>query len=307
MREFNPANNNKRFCSPECWRLGRNKRIQEWRRSKKVLLIKNCIGCKIEFKTYSIKKVFCTIYCMQKYWDKVHADRKTRKTSKRYLVADSLRANKHLSEKQYRFVIGSLLGDGCLTLGSQNFYRFSTTHSERQKEYMEWKHELLKPFTTNEIIRYERKDGMIRKDGSPLVQLHSSTICHDDFNRIRHILYRGKKKFVTRRYLNEVNEFALAVWYMDDGSFSKYQSVLHTDNMSMSEQKAIQKWFWQRWNIKCRIGTLKKYISEAEQKIYLQLQFGKEATDKLHSIIAPYIIPSMEYKLKEVKSPTTIR
>jgi len=297
-QEFTWNNKNKKFCSPECWRLGRNKRVKNWRLGKKKLLIKNCKKCNILFETYSIKKIFCHHDCHRKYWDKINNDRKPRISNKRYFLSNELRATVHLTDKQYKFVLGSLLGDGSLILGSKNFYKFTTTHSERQKEYIEWKHELLKPFTTNGLIRYEVHDR-VRVDGSPLVQYHSATICHDDFNRIYHILYRNGKKFVTRKYLNLIDEFALAVWYMDDGSYNKINTdmVLYTLGMTLSEHKAMKKWFWQGWGIICNIRQVKGKLSDGTPQIYYCLRFGRKETNKFHSLVGQYILPSMEYKL----------
>lgn len=258
---------------------------------------KECKRCKKIFFTNN-KKIFCDNSCKCKYWDKVNSDKRPRKTNKCYSSSKKIRETVNITDEQYSILIGTLLGDGCLIKSSKTeestLYKVFFTHSERQLDYISWKLDKFKSLCTNGLIKYERKEK--RTDGSPLVQYHLQTIGHDDISKVKGILYRSNKKFVTRKYLNLVDALALAVWYMDDGSYSHINknSTLHTSGFSLSEHRSIKKWFWQKWRIECSIG---KISNKSTGKEYLLLYFNREDTKKLHNIISKFVIPSMQYKL----------
>lgn len=302
-KEFSSLKYNKSCCSDECRRLYVNNKKNVREESKRIYYTKNCIKCNNEFVTFWSRKKFCSRTCMQKYWDKKHADKRPRKTNKKYNEADEIR-KKHFSLRQKSIILGTLLGDGCLIKSSKTeestLYRLSLTHSDRQKEYIEWKWKEMRPFTSdNGLIRYERKDGKLRKDGSPLVQYHVTTIGHDELARIKGLLYRGKKKFVTRRYLNMLDPLSLAVWYMDDGSYNQRSMRLHTSGFSLSEHNAIKIWFWQKWRIECKISIIKNNKNQryGTRKQYYYLRFNVNNTRIFHDLVRQYIIPSMQYKI----------
>jgi len=302
-KEFVVNRYNTNVCSNECRIINRNKKLKIRREKKRIYYVKYCKKCGKEFVTYWSRKIFCSNSCKCGYWDKLRADKKPRKTNKRYSIANELRTQS-FTPKQLSIILGTLLGNGCLIksskTGESNLYRLSWTHGAVQKEYIEWKNQEMKPFTTNGLIRYKRKNnnGFGRKDNKEEITYHLVTIGHNDLARLRGILYRGKKKFVTRRYLNMLDELSLAVWYMDDGSYSKKNKamILHTLGMNMSEHKAMQKWFWQRWHIECIISNIKKEYNNGIKR-YNYLRFRVSETKKFHNLVAPYIIPSMQYKL----------
>jgi len=303
-KEFTTNRHNIKSCSSECRRLLRNSNVNERRKRRRIFYTKNCRRCNKEFITYWSRKVFCSHQCMQKYWDKFHADIKPRISNKRYSVANELRKTS-FTPKQMSIVLGTLLGDGCLIKSSKatesTLYRLSWTHGAPQRGYIEWKDQEMKPFTTNGVIEYIRKNdnGFGRKDGGEVISYHLVTIGHDDLARVKGLLYRGNKKFVTRRYLNLLDELSLAVWYMDDGSYHKVNKnmLLYSYSMGISEHRTIKKWFWQKWRIECFIGKVNRKNANREKKTYYYLRFNRGDTNKFHNLIAPHIIPSMQYKL----------
>jgi hypothetical protein len=293
---------NKVCCSDDHHRLYRNLYMEKRREVQRTHYNKLCKRCGKEFRTFWSRKIFCSHQCERKYWDKVNSDKKPRKTNKSYNVADALQ-KQHLTERQKAIVLGTLLGDGCLIKsGNENstLYRLSWTHGEPQKEYIEWKHQEMKPFTMHEPMKYIRKNdnGFLRKDGLPHITYHLFTIGHNDLSYIKGLLYRGKKKFVTRRYLNLLTPLSLAVWYMDDGSYGKrnHGMMLCTHSMTLSEHRAMKAYFWQRWNIDCKISDVNKEY-KGEMRHYYCLRFGVKATEQFQEIVKSYIISSMQYKL----------
>jgi len=298
-KEFETDKYNKVVCSSSCFVTRRNE-LSKLRKRK--YCNKMCGWCKKEFVTYWTRKKFCCYDCKVKYQNSLWYLDRPWKSNKRYSLANELR-KQSFSPRQMSIILGTLLGDGCLIKSSKSeestLYRLSWTHGEPQKDYIDWKCKEMKPFTTNGVIKYIRKKGGFpKKDGSQTITFHSVTIGHDDLSRIKGILYRGKKKFVTRKYLDMLDELSLAVWYMDDGSFFKRfnNCVIYTNSMSISEQRTMQKYFWQRWGVKCTIGSIKPTQISKMDKYYC-LRFTVPETEKLHNIISKHIIPSMQYKL----------
>ncbi|MEK7087471.1 MAG: hypothetical protein AAB958_02090, partial [Patescibacteria group bacterium] len=91
--------------------------------------------------------------------------------------------------------------------------------------------------------------------------------------------------------INVINQVALATWIMDDGTnelgYSKSLRI-NTQCFSLTEHKKLQQILQVKFGI---ISTLNK------DKDMYRLRIAKSSMDKLISLVNPYIIPSMLYKL----------
>ena len=70
-----------------------------------------------------------------------------------------------------KLILGSVLGDGSLRYASDHNVAFRVGHGEKQREYCEWKHEMLAPFA-NKIGATGNGIGF---DTIPMKQLAGST------------------------------------------------------------------------------------------------------------------------------------
>ena len=177
--------------------------------------------------------------------------------TKNRLKAIEVRKNNHLNEKQKQLTLGTLLGDGSMFLKSNGARGVQFSHCEKQLGYLEWKKSILNPF-----IVADKPSMWIGNNGRSLFGIYRSII-HQDFTDIYGLLYRkikGKeRKFLTRRYLNKIDVFGLLIWFLDDGCVSKDKDIrLGTDYFSLSEQKAIKIWLWQKFRIQCTISFNRK-------------------------------------------------
>jgi len=89
-----------------------------------------------------------------------------------------------LTETQKYFVVGTVLGDGCLAPNSwgKNF-RLKIEHCVKQKDYLFWKYNLLKNFSiSNPKYYHQNKSWSFR------------TISHPDFTQLAGIFYDEKRK-----------------------------------------------------------------------------------------------------------------
>jgi len=220
--------------------------------------MKKCKYCKknipIIHKNYN-KKNFCDITCQQNWWkEKRNISGKTRTST---LI---LRKNlPHLTEKQKQLCYGGLLGDSSINVKPNGNCRIQTSHCKKQLEYLKYKNKLILPFTT-EVITEDKNISSFGGETS----YHASTIVHQVFTDMYGLFYRKekgiKRRYINRKILNAISEFAILIWFLDDGYY-KYDIIkkchilrIYSCCYSLSEHKVLKKWFMQRWGIEAIIN-----------------------------------------------------
>lgn len=192
-----------------------------------------------------------------------------------------------LTDEQHDLIIGSTLGDANIRKRERNS-GFRIEHSEKQKEYLFWKYNILKEFTKKGPHNTLRK----RKENI-LETFNFSTFTHSVFNFYHKLFYKDGKKFITRKMLDMLTPRSLAIWICDDGSFGTNQPyiILCTNSYSLEEHKTIKKYFEEVWKLSPTIGF--------RDKKYYYLRFNQEDTKRLIEIIKPFILDSLRYKIGE--------
>jgi hypothetical protein len=201
-----------------------------------------------------------------------------------------------LSKEQKSLLIGLLIGDGTI---SSN-YVFKLSHSESQREYLEWKVKLLDIFKikNNGIKEYISKCGYnIGKN-----VLYSQMSLIPTIKALRRSIYTPKKT-ITRKLLNWLNPLGLAIWYMDDGCINvntskQRSSIQHTIKIATCvDEKTVNiiiKYFLEVWDIKFRP------FKEGKETFSIASSSEKDCK-KFINIIKPYIeqVPSLLYKIRD--------
>ena len=201
-----------------------------------------------------------------------------------------------ISKEKKSLLIAMLLGDGTI---SSN-YVFKLSHSESQREFLEWKVKLLTDygFKVNGIKEYISKCGY--NEGKKV--LYSQLSINPTIKALRRSVYVPKKTF-TRRLLNWLDAQGLAIWYMDDGCInvntSKQRSTIqHTIKIATCVDEPtvnmIINYFLEVWNIKFRkFPEGKGTFSIASS--------SEEDCSKFIAIVRPYIeqVPSLLYKIRD--------
>lgn len=185
-------------------------------------------------------------------------------------------------------LLGTVIADSCLVKRCRNCgTTIQLCHSEKQKDYLEWKIKILREFGVEFAEPYKVKQNNT-------IAYRSKT--YQEFNEYYKMFYRGRKKIIRRKVLNLFEPIALAVWIQDDGSMCQNENIvrLHTECFSDKEQKMICKYFATIWHITAKINWVSK------EKNLKCITFGTNGTRKLIDIIKPFIVPSMEYKIKLV-------
>ncbi len=181
-------------------------------------------------------------------------------------------------EDQLKLILGSILGDGALRYASHHNVSFRVGHGLRQEEYCEWKHEMLAPFAN--------KMGMtgngIGFDTIPMRQLAW----------LHNAVYAGTGgRTISDELISQLDERAIAAWYCDDGSFSGHyerwghgKAVIYNKSLAAEDKERLAVRFEE-------LGMGRPTVTHRE------LLFSGERARMLHEKIAPYVHPSLDYKL----------
>jgi recombination protein RecA len=199
-----------------------------------------------------------------------------------------------LSDQQWQVILGSLMGDGSLSPNrrGRTGVRFRMGHGHKQEEYLSWKCSLLGNITHS---RTTNAKSAVFADFTPLPEL----------DELRQVVYLGGgKKHITWEYLKALTPLALAVWYMDDGSFALRSKGVQqrteeggsgrveicVEAMSLGSQERLRDYLRDThgFNVK---------LQHRGARHVAVLQFDTESSARFQELVAPYVHPSMTYKL----------
>ncbi len=190
-----------------------------------------------------------------------------------------------LSQKEHDLIMGSLLGDSSIRRRDK-YSCFRFTHSIKQKEYAEYKKDILKEFEISEFREVRRKIG-----DNFIHAIDFATNTHPIFNYYRNLFYKNFKKTITQEIINQLTPESLAIWVCDDGSYSTKQGyiILCTNAYSLEEHNLMKQFFNEKFGLKPTIGF--------RDGKYYYLRFKQEDSKKLIQIIKPFIPKGMNYKI----------
>ena len=192
-----------------------------------------------------------------------------------------------LSHIQEQMILGSLLGDMNIGIPRKRHStcRLAIVHSAKQKELFMKKVEILGEFMGS----YKENSYFDKRTNKTYYTIRGNSKSHNIFNNIYNTLYINNIKTITQEYLDMIDHpIALAYWFMDDGC---YEGILATNGFTENEVDLLKLWLKEKWNI----DTIKKAY-----KKYFTLKITKESRPSFDKLISPYIIPSMQYKLKYI-------
>ncbi|MFA9444677.1 LAGLIDADG family homing endonuclease [Egicoccus sp. AB-alg6-2] len=195
----------------------------------------------------------------------------------------------HLSPLQWDVLLGGLMGDGALSPSrSGHGARFRFGHGKQQLAYAEWKASL---FANVTVSRSTNEKEAVFYDVQPLPELAE----------LRRAVYIGGKKVLSWDYLKRLTPLSLAVWYMDDGTFTlrskgaqertrggSGRSEICVEAFEATSRERLRALLADTWGIEAKL------VERGGNAI---LQFPTAETAKFHELVAPYVHPSMQYKL----------
>lgn len=194
-----------------------------------------------------------------------------------------------LTQFQKSVVIGTLLGDGYIRQmpGRRDAF-LEVNHSVHQKEYVDWKYEVL-----SNISKSKPKE---RKGNGKRIAYRFYTQQMPEMTTLMYNWYEGGEKRIPKEL--SLDPIILAVWFMDDGSmcgtsncyFNTQQFHLYDQQMLITQLKKI--------GLK---ATLNK------DKHYHRIRLLSSSIPLLGEIIEQHLISSMKYKLGYNPVETTRR
>jgi len=201
---------------------------------------------------------------------------------------------KHLlGDQQLQVILGSVMGDGNLSpnRSDRSGTRFRMGHGAKQAEYLDWKVSLLGNVGHSRTVNAK---GAVFADFTPLPELAE---LHDA------VYFGDGKKHLTWEYLKSLTPLALAIWYMDDGSFTVRSKGVQertaggtgrieivVEAMSPGSRDRLVRYLRDTHKLDVQL------VSKGSRQISA-IRFTTAASGKFQKLVAPYIHPSMDYKL----------
>jgi len=187
-----------------------------------------------------------------------------------------------IEDRLVSLLVGSVLGDGRLDR-LKNTTRFIENHAADQREYLEWKAVLWGAWVKSGVkpVVWKRPEG-------DFPGFRFETVAHAELNPWHNVFYgMGTKKRLDRAVVPLVDEFALAVWFMDDGSAGWWPRI--TFGMDVVSQGIAMGIFDRfglhpRWEI--HKGNTGDFIFE-----------GEEQAHRFIALVTPHMPECMRRKL----------
>ena len=183
-----------------------------------------------------------------------------------------------LTDDQWQVVLGGTFGDGSLRRLGTHAASFRVGHGEAQKDYLRWKHWMLTPFA-RAITRTGNGWGFDTLAMPALADL------------LAEYYGDGRARIASAAVLDRLDARGLAVWYGDDGSFAgsyarwgKGKAVLYNTALSGESRQRV-------------MATLERLGIGRPRDDGRGFWFDAERTARLHALIAPYLHPSVDYKI----------
>ena len=191
----------------------------------------------------------------------------------------------NLKKSWLPIVYGLVIGDGNINKTSGNNIRLRVTHGQDQYEYLRWKAEYL--FDSS----YETK-GKSGYSSNNVYHVVSKTF--EDEYQVYNNLYGNttRKSLITKEVAACLNKQAWALIYQDDGSASQDKKTIVLSVCELDENSC---------NNLCDslldIFDISDTVVFTCKKGHRYIRINKEGTVKLQKELAPFVHPSMYYKL----------
>ncbi len=197
-----------------------------------------------------------------------------------------------LSAQQWQVLLGGLMGDSALSATkSGHAARLRWGHGVKQEAYGDWKKSL---FGNVEVCKSRNQKDAVFYDVTPLPELAE----------LRRVIYMGDgKKTITSEYLKALTPLALAVWFMDDGTFTTRSKGVQTRTQGGSGRVQICVEAFSEGSRQRMVEYLHEThgfdvsLRLAGARQMAVITFSTASSARFLELVAPYVHPSMDYKL----------
>lgn len=204
-----------------------------------------------------------------------------------------------LTIRQKELIYGSLMGDA-----KRNDKRYGASvgfcHSDKQEDYLKWKYKELENLCNESSLK--KYSNFDKRSKNTSIGWRFYTKANTEIENIISQFYKEDKQ-ITKEILDNLTDFSLAVWYMDDGSTSfsskngwntTPEVRICTDSFSKESCDNIVKWFKEKWNIDSHI---RERGLNKEKNMKHRIIIKSTSVYDFFDLIRPHIIDSMKYKI----------
>lgn len=189
-----------------------------------------------------------------------------------------------VGSRQENVIIGSLLGDGILERNGKHV-RLVIDHSDKQKMYVEWIKNQLIPINAS-VMTKQRFDHRTNKTYNHCILRTHTT---PNLEKYVDMFYCKKTKHIPTNLPLIINPQILAVWIMDDGYKRNDCNALRLNTQSFTYDEHLL--------IKLSLFNLSISTNIQRHKAGFVTYIPSRSMTLLRTLIRPYIIKSMEYKI----------
>jgi len=188
-----------------------------------------------------------------------------------------------MNPDQYQLFLGSLLGDGHMHNLPSKRFRLCITHGPKQRDYIKWKAGVFGVETRSFIGGY----------------LNATEYAFNTrvIDLPRHKTFQSHKTNIPQWVLDELDARGLAIWFMDDGSLEKCGGMTlstHTFDEDTHRRMCLKL---------ADMGIMAMYtVAKKGDKSYFYIRINTVSGRFMAEMIAPYIHPSMAYKVLNARS-----
>lgn len=192
-----------------------------------------------------------------------------------------------LTRIQRELIVGKLLGDGHLETSDRGrTYRLKIEHSTKQKEYVDWFYAHFKEWV--------RTPPRKLKDGT---KYGFVTYSHPALRFYGQQFYEDRKKRIPPLIRKLLTANALAIWYLDDGSWKSNRHktfIIHSLGYTEKDLQRVRRVLQERFDIEMALHRQNRAWGS-----YLRIYIPSISSGKFLQVIYPVVsqIPSMSYKL----------
>ena len=195
-----------------------------------------------------------------------------------------------LTQENKEILCGTLLGDGSIQYYPKYNWKspiFKCDHGIGQKEYAELLYDKFINLgaSLNEYKRYDKRTNKLYT--TYCVKTKANPALFPYFI----MLYSTGKKEIVREFLEHFTIKSLAFLYMDDGYYHQDSYYICTDSFSLESIEILVNY------IKEKLGLTFTIVKHSSN---YRIRLLKQDINKFNSLVSPYIIDSLKYKLKTV-------
>lgn len=196
-----------------------------------------------------------------------------------------------LPERVKAIIWGLVLGDGSIKInkGYANA-RLSFRHSVKQRDYFEWKVSELRPWLSTKKDTWEQTPQEGEKGGNKLrYQSGAKASLTYVYNQIYKESQSGEVK-IRRRWLNEMTQLSLAVWWCDEGTLvgNRSQGVMCTEGYRVEDVLRLSQYLKEVWGVATNVVDTGKTTTTGHRRYRLTVSTHADLQKWLKSLI-PYI------------------